>query len=69
MATKLQESLKVSVRGVKSPEVIVGSSMDPKGQEHDPNPKSTSHNGDEHYHKEEHHINQKVTTSAVDKKG
>lgn len=62
MATKIPESLKVPVRGGKlSPEAVKGLSMDLKGQENVPNPKAVSLNDHEHYHKEEHNINQKVS--------
>lgn len=61
MATKLHEPFKVPIRGVKpSPEVVLGPSMDPKGQEHEPVKKSIPSNGEEVYHQEEHNINQKV---------
>lgn len=62
MATKLHEPFKVPIRGVKpSPEVVLGPSMDPKGQEHEPVKKSIPSNGEEVYHQEEHNINQKVS--------
>ena len=64
MASKIPESLKVPLRGItSSSEIVVGPSMDPKGQENEPRPKLLSPNEDELYHKEEERINQKVRFS------